>query len=524
MDDVRKLSTLATVVVSFFDKEKKHNFEKTISVSPVISKFATWYEKLRTAMEYREEEVILRAAIERILKRRLMLGGNAKTTAEPLIRELLWARYLAENSVPESIILKVEESIDLHLALRFAILKKHKISENIINEWISQLISADIENILKPNPEKEIIINFMFHVFRTHVSILDDNEESKDAQVYIAIRKAFARDDEAFLRYFLFKQYFGELKKENLEKISSDFNEGFKEINQQMAYPGREKAFNYIKRRTPAFLILEDVLRVNKGNAKALIANKDEFESLVLSTCNNRYKNISSKVRRAIVKSVIFVFLTKAVLALLVEGSYERYVYGRILWFSMALNVFIPPALMVFVGVLIKAPGEDNSRRILSQINTLLYEESPSLGSVLTFKKNPDKKRSISGEIFALLWLLAFFLSFGGLIYLLSRLNFNIVSQAVFIFFLAIVSFLSFRISRISGIYTVSEKQSFLTPVVDFLFMPVIRVGRYLTAEVSRLNFILLIFDFLIETPFKISFAFLEQWFIFLHSKRDEME
>ncbi len=41
-------------------------------------------------MEFREDEVILRATIERILKRRLLLGGTGKSTAEALVKELLW--------------------------------------------------------------------------------------------------------------------------------------------------------------------------------------------------------------------------------------------------------------------------------------------------------------------------------------------------------------------------------------------------------------------------------------------------
>src|SRR3989338_7101007 len=86
-------SKIANFVISVFEKEDPGNNEKKISVNSVVSKFATWYEKLRNVMEYREEEAILRAAIERILKRRLILGGSGKTTAEPLIRELVWARY-----------------------------------------------------------------------------------------------------------------------------------------------------------------------------------------------------------------------------------------------------------------------------------------------------------------------------------------------------------------------------------------------------------------------------------------------
>src|SRR3989344_5897470 len=129
------LSPLADLVVARFEHTEAPNHEHKMSVNPVVSKFATWYEKGRNAMEYREDEVILRAAIERILKRRLLLGGNAETTAEPLVRELIWAHYLPDSSVPVSIVDQVEQLIDRYLSLRLLILKKHRMSEMEINEW-----------------------------------------------------------------------------------------------------------------------------------------------------------------------------------------------------------------------------------------------------------------------------------------------------------------------------------------------------------------------------------------------------
>jgi len=111
----KPLSRLAEIVVKTFEKEKPDVNERKMSVNPIVAKFASWYEKLRNAMEYRDEEVILRATIERILKRKLLLGGNAQTTAEPLVRELIWARYLPDNQVPESMVNKVEQTIDLYL-------------------------------------------------------------------------------------------------------------------------------------------------------------------------------------------------------------------------------------------------------------------------------------------------------------------------------------------------------------------------------------------------------------------------
>ena len=100
----RPLSPYARYVINAFQKkEAEEAEERKITVNPIVTKFASWYEKLRNAMEFREDEVVLRATIERILKRRLLLGGNGKTTAEALIKELLWARYLPNEEIAESV-------------------------------------------------------------------------------------------------------------------------------------------------------------------------------------------------------------------------------------------------------------------------------------------------------------------------------------------------------------------------------------------------------------------------------------
>ena len=258
MDSKPTLSPIARVLIeSFRKKETHHSEEGKLSVNPIVTKFASWYERLRNAMEFREDEVILRATIERILKRRLLLGGSGKTTAESLIKELLWARYLPNNEVGHSEVKKVEESIDLHLELRHRVLSEHRVSDSIINDWIYDLMSSDIQYILNPKRDKEMMSNFMFQVLKDDVSIIDDTEETKDAQVFMAIRKAYARDDLAFLRYHLFTQYFGRLTENTLDSTIKNFTNGYKEIMKQLNYPGKERIYTYVKKgEQTAFFIL----------------------------------------------------------------------------------------------------------------------------------------------------------------------------------------------------------------------------------------------------------------------------
>ncbi len=519
MPERKKLSQIAEMVIDNFESESKPNHEQKISVNPFVSKVASAYEKVRNAMEYREEEVIFRATIERILRRRLLLGGTAKSTAEPLVRELIWARYLDDNSVPESSIHEVEKIIDQYLKFRLDVLDKHKVPVGIINEWTYHLMSSSRSHFLHPNKEKQLIANFMYQVLQDDVTIIDDSEETKNAQVYMAVRRAFARDDLAFLRYHLFLLYFGELNEHSHSHITQNFLEGYKEINKELAYPRKDRIYTYVKRRAATFFILEDILRNHKGSLKSLLEDEAKLVEEVEAACAKRYKSISSKVRTAIIRSVIFILLSKVIFAFAIEGTYERLVYGEILWNSLLINMTIPPLLMIVVSFFIRTPGADNTKRIIGFIKNLLYQERPVLGNPLMIKKEADRP----SFIFNTLWLAAFLISFGSIIYVLNQLHFNIVSQGIFVFFLTIVSFLAYRISLTAGMYAVGEKQDFLTPFIDFLFLPVVRVGKRLTHSISQINFFLFFFDLLIETPFKVFFAFVEQWFKFLREKSEDL-
>lgn len=525
-----KIATkLTESLVSSYDKVFSISDDKTISVNPLVAELASWYEKLRTAMDYRADEVLLRSAIERILKRRLILGdilgGSGQTVAAPLIRELVWARYFPDSSIPESIVHKVGSEIDLYLSLEEKINNKHKNHKGLVNEWILHLVSSEIQYILKPNNPEDLMNNFMYKIFKDRVTISDDSGEIKNVQVFIAVRRAFASDDLAFLRFHLFKQYYGKLSHENLDKVADDFFNGVKMIEAHFNYPAKDKIYSYIKNATIPFLILDEVFRKNRGHVHALVNDEDKLNLEVLNACSLRYKAIAGKIRRAIVRSVIFIFFTKAIFAFFIEGTFERIMYGRIIWSSIAINIASPAILMVIVGALIKTPSRENSFKILKKIQTILFDETPDLGQTLTVKKKPSKTDPLLGGAFTLLWLATFALSFGAIIFVLSKLHVNPLSQAIFIFFLAIVSFVSFRINRTAHMYDIKDRKENLSSLLfDFFFMPFISVGQRLTSAISQLNIVLFIFDFIIEAPFKGIFAFFEQWLLFLRTQREKLD
>ena len=82
-----------------FALKKSGGSGETIKTSAAASTLAVVYEAARNAVEFRSDHLIRQAAIVRILRRRLFLGQKSESLAPILIRELIWARYLKDDSV-----------------------------------------------------------------------------------------------------------------------------------------------------------------------------------------------------------------------------------------------------------------------------------------------------------------------------------------------------------------------------------------------------------------------------------------
>ena len=85
------------------------------------------------------------------------------------------------------------------------------------------------------------------------------------------------------------------------------------------------------------------------------------------------------------------------------------------------------------------------------------------------------------------------------------------------------VFFFGYRVRLITKDYVIQEKEGALTSFTDFLFLPILRVGQILSAELAQINFLIFVFDFVIEAPFKAFFEILEEWFKFIRIKKEEI-
>src|SRR3989338_10106527 len=136
-----------------------------LSVSQTVSFFALVYERVRNAVEYRDDHLILRAAIERILKRRFSLNPNGKGEAENLLRELLWARYFDNGVLGGEDTMIIQNLVDKFVLLRNQIVIGRDSELKIfLDKFLFDLITCEIEESLKPQ-SAQIQKNLSFFIY-----------------------------------------------------------------------------------------------------------------------------------------------------------------------------------------------------------------------------------------------------------------------------------------------------------------------------------------------------------------------
>src|SRR3989344_8164926 len=231
-----KHGTLSSYVETFLNnlqlsinKNMPYESEGNLKVSEVLGGLARLYERIRTTIEYKGEHVLRRNAIERILKRLiwekegLRPNLNPKKIAESVVRELIWAKYLKNDSVPLFLLEEVEKAVEKYFLL-FENLDKYppNLSKNHIKLWIWGVASSEIEDILDPT-NKEIFIRLMQRWFLENYEWKDSSftQHEKEIQIYLSIHRSLMKSDEAIMRYYLLKNEVPNWTQATREDISS---------------------------------------------------------------------------------------------------------------------------------------------------------------------------------------------------------------------------------------------------------------------------------------------------------------
>lgn len=510
------------------NKPTPNDYSK-ITVSQTVSFVALVYEKIRNAVEYREDHLIRRAAIERIIKRRLSLNPEGKEEAENILRELLWARYFDNGSLGAEDVKVVQSILDKYMYLKRLITPgRDGISQQFLMQFLLDMLTCEIEETLTPRAtlRESSFTFFIYQVLRLKVKIEGVDDERKDAYFLTAVEKAYRKSDNPSQRYHLFITFykpFHTYTNEELHEMSSKLPSIFKRIDLMIKSPYVESLTRFTRKQLPPFLILFSILSTKMAEAPQILAGRNALWTEVDVICREKYDMVNKRLRNLAIKSFIYIFLTKMIFVIILEYPVSLYLYNEISYTSIGINSLFPPILMLLIISVFRIPGEDNTKNIYQRIIEIIDADNTFETGVAFIPKKGKVRRPILIFGFTIFYTFTFMVTLLLIRQILQYLHFNLISQAIFIFFVSVVTFFSYRIKHIVNEYRLIEKEGVLTPIVDFFFMPILSLGKFFSSEISKLNFFIFIFDFLIEAPFKFVFEIVEEWISFVKKRKEEI-
>ena len=507
-----------------------------IKVSSFLSKMAFYYEKIRNSIDYKEEHLLRKTAIERILKREIIIQGSIKKIdslkiSKNLLTELIRAAYLPNNSIPESKIKEIGIVINKYIKTRSIFEKTPNTDfkqKNKITNWLIGISACEIEERLRNDSITDIEIEQIYKLLTDKVNLPENSiyTNDKEIQIYISIYRKLLKFDDFMIGYIAFKYYVPnwiDADEVLINKVSNNLDKLINKINEQVNHPLKNQLNRVTSRYAVFFNTLTEVISSDpNGEYKKAKTNYVDFSFDVKKICEKKYAYTRARLWRAALRSIIYIFITKSVFVFLLEIPIIKWFGEEVNPIALAINIGFPAMLLFVIVLFTQVPDKENTTKIISGIEEILFDEKKNQSSITL--KPPVKRGAFMNSMFGIIYTVTFFSSFGFIIWGLRQINFNWVSITIFLFFLAFVSFFSIRIRKsISELRVLEPKENIFSFLMDFFYMPIIATGKFLSEKFSRVNVFVFIMDFIMEAPFKAFVEIAEEWAKYVKERRDEI-
>jgi hypothetical protein len=503
-----------------------------VSVGDTLSSVAQVYERLRYAVDYKKEHLLRRNAIERMLKRQLRGAGerDSQEIAENLIKELIWAKYLRNDYLPVSKVVEVAGIIAKYMKfLDFVLTRYSTRGEGAsLRDWFIGVLSCEIEESLDATLSSiDALSQATLSWFNKRFVWKGDglDETQKDIQLTIAVYRGLFRTDDARTSYHLLKHLYPQwqdITSENLDGLTEKIFELFQAILAALNSPIQTRLYRFVQRQIAAFQILKEVVEQDVKGAPKVFANPEAMEEAVYDVCEEKYSEISDRVTRGIVRSIIYIFITKIFFAIVIEVPYEYYFLGGISILPLLTTILIPILFVFLVAFTIKRPDEANTERVLEKIFDFVYVSSRK--EQTSFSLTSANRGGIMYKAFAIAYGMLFFLTFGLISYLLKQIGFNMVGGVIFFIFSSLVLLFAYRVKfTASELNVTGEKQNLFGHLMSNISLPLLDLGVWLADKFSKFNFLIVFLDILIEAPLKNVIGVADEWTSFVKERREEV-
>lgn len=489
-----------------------------IHVDEIASKVAAFYEKVRNVIEYRDAHLLRRGAIERILRRRILLKNFKEDFAEPLIKELIRSGHLANDTVPETKIADVQAIIDNLLFLLAKQEDRGGSPKNASSNWLVGMFASRIEEELFPYPEGAFLSEMMYGTLREHLVLKNVplSEPEADLQLFVAVQRALFRPDASQLEYALLKvthPQWGNFTEPELMAIAENLGALRNTVRTILQNPYGPYFSKLCSREKIIFQLIGEL--VFEGESL-----EGDFSSSLKYLYDKDYRKAGQQLRRIAFLSVISFLISKMVVAVAIEVPLDQYLYHAVSLTSMAVNIFFPPLLMLIIVASIRLPSKENFALIETAVEEVVSGDDERKYVVVV----PKKKGIFTRFFIYLAYGIALLAVLDFITRWLIKFNFSPASIIIFLLFTSMVVATGVKVrNRAKEMSLEKEKASLWSFLVDLVIVPFMTIGRWIISGLSKFNVLVIAFNFLIELPLQFFLEFLENFREFIKARKDEI-
>lgn len=552
-EEIKEPKQLQTLSHYFDDYIKQYQMDweyrhraiiAALEVDEIASKIAKAYEKVREVVDWKEENLLRRAAIERILKRRLvsklygisiMPDVKASEIAEPMALELMRSGYFESGRIGRSQVEELENILNKYIKIMSDsrlpntnndVHVKKKI--NFYN-WIIEIAACEIEELLSPNFKENALLNLMTNVLYKRIKITPNNQVEdmeKFLQIYIAVHRTLYNFDNPIIAFNLIKIKYPFWVKEDPKSIKQVTEQAVKirqEIEENLEKPLGKKFHQIAAKYDTAYRLINDITdEINDAPSivRAHYADEEKLDQLIETVYDRRRKSLKKRLFRSAIYSTLSIFVAGGASFIIFEGPVARLAGVPFSPLTLFVDLLIPSLVMFLLVLAIRPPHSNNYPIVAKEIKKIVYQQAEEDVYELALNK---KKNKFLNVLFILVSTIFGLLGLAFIFWIFKIAKVPWTSMYIDTVNVAMIFFAATAIKASSKEITIKDKGNILESFLDLFSVPMAKIGQWFTNKWREYNIVSALFTALVDTPFSAIIRLVEDWRNFLKEKSAEI-
>jgi hypothetical protein len=523
-----------------------------IYVDEVATRVAKFYELVRKIIDWKEEHLLRRSAVERMLKRRfvseiyginILPDINPADVAEPFVLEIIRSGYFPNGKIAREKILEIQHVLEKYLyILKNGPIKtengnsgkskkeqKAGIKKKInFYHWVIEIAACEIEDILDAPLRENALLDLMTECLVNKIRFVPEgriSDEEKYIQTYIAVHRTLYNLDAPIIYYHLLKYKYPDFfkSKEFIPVFTEKVLEVWQEMEGYLNHPKGSEFYNIAEKYDAAYLMIGDSMNKLEKSLDSIddrVSQPHVFLALAEKSYKERLTTLKARLLKLAIFSTLSIFVAGTASLIIFEMPIAKLVHGRFYPWAIVADIGIPTLLMFILVWMIRPPSEDNLEVVKDEVSKVVYVRDDA--DVYEIRLNKRIRKALN-FVFAIIYLAGGLASLYFIYWIFMIAGVPWTSLYIDTVNVAMIVFAAMVIRQRAKELTIIEKDNAVEFVLDLFSIPLAKIGAWFSQKWKEYNIVSVFFTALVDFPFSSFVVTIEGWRNFIKEKRSEI-